>query len=180
MNHTRDRLVLVAAAALCCAPGAVAQENLGPNPPPAGIPTPQPPGQPEPRYIQPTWTIEAEPAMWYVAPGGFIQLPGGITVSSELLLQDLNLDNPRPSPFMELHVREEFWRLTVSGVEFQTHGRGSVQQSTGTVGGQSFAPGTPVSSSLDFASFKVEAGYRLKVSGLLAGENVPDYFAMWE
>jgi hypothetical protein len=148
---------------------------------PGGAPAEGPGEPPIPpkqlKYIQPPWHIQFEPEVWYVAPGGTLRLPGG---SAEENLANFNLDNPRVSPLGSLSVREGDWRLAVGGMAFSTNDRGSVQGDSGNMGGQPFVPGTPVTSSLDFTTFQMEAAYRLPVSGLLAGDPIPDFYATWE
>jgi len=177
----------VAASAVLIA-GAAAQDQPAPNAPePPASPGAAVPGNPPPehekppltqaRFAQPTWHIEVEPEVWYAAPGGTIRLPGSTATTRP---EFFNLDSPRVSPMATVQVRDGDWRLAVSGMTFSEQDRGSVRGGSGEFGGRAFAPGDRVISTLDFSTFQMEAGYRLPVSGLLAGENVPDFFAMWE
>jgi hypothetical protein len=129
------------------------------------------------RFAQPAWRIQFEPEVWFCAPGGEFRLAGSTSSSR---VEFFNLDDPRVSPMGTLHVRDGDWRLAVSGMTFAERDRGTVKQFTGEFGGQAFTPGTRVVSTLDFTSAQFEVGYRLPVSGLLAGENIPDFFATWE
>jgi hypothetical protein len=115
--------------------------------------------------------------VWFAAAGGNVRLPGS---RESAQLETFNLDNPRMSPMGSLQVRDGDWRLAVSGLAFSTRDRGTVRGDFGEIGGQGFVPGTPVTSTMDVASFQFQAGYRLPVSGLLAADIVPDFYATWE
>src|SRR5262245_16684356 len=71
-------------------------------PPPASAPEVKPPI--DPMELAPKWTLRFEPAAWYVAPGGKLQLPssGG---GQKIRVENLDLDNPRLSPFVAGDIR---------------------------------------------------------------------------
>lgn len=163
-------LLLILAALV---PSARAQEVPG---------TKEPPGQPtgdlgDPRYIQPTWKIQFQPSVWYDSPGGKLRFPGG---STEVQMQDINLDSPRISPYAELHLRDGNWRLGFSGSAVSLSDRGAIQTQSTTIGSIPIAAGDRTVSSFDFATFQAEVGYRLPVGGLLTGKNDPDFYTTWE
>jgi hypothetical protein len=108
-----------------------------------------------------TWTLRAEPSIWYVAPGGHFKLPGLPSGGEELFMSDVNLDSPRVSPFVELHLRAEDWLLSFSGFAFSADSRASTADFSGFVGEHPFSPGDRLESSLDFVSAQFQAGYRI-------------------
>lgn len=105
------------------------------------------------------WTLQFEPAAWYVAPGGKIRTPGTPTSVDRAELADLNLDSSRFTPFGELHLRSEDWRVTVSGFAFSESDRGATQVISGQIGSLVYGPGDRLVSSLDIAAFEASAGY---------------------
>jgi hypothetical protein len=107
-----------------------------------------------------TFTIQVEPVAWYVAPGGNLTLPGSAPGSERVPMADLNLDSPRLSPYVELHLLQDDWRFTLSGFSFSESDRGAVQSSAGQIGDLPFAAGDRLVSSLDFWSAEAEVAWR--------------------
>jgi hypothetical protein len=139
-----------------------------------------PPGQGQPAAAEPAprpardfftvpserWTIQFEPAAWYVAPGGKATLPGSPSGTPMMDVADLNLDSPRFTPFGELHLRAEDWRVTLSGFAFSEDDRGAAQAFSGRIGSLPFSTGDRLVSSLDIAVFEANAGYRFRPPAL--------------
>lgn len=179
----RARLLVVA---LLLAPAAaVAQEReLSFRPAPTDRPAEldlsgalAPPEKPS-LFYQPNWNVQIEALGWFVAPGGFVQLPGGTTTQ---WLKDFNSDSPHESPFFNINVRENDWRLSLSAAVYDSSGRTSVQGAPGSIGAVPFNTGDPATISLDFTTFQAEVGYRLPVSGRVReGRPHPTFFSTWE
>jgi hypothetical protein len=108
------------------------------------------------------WTIQFEPSVWYVAPGGKLRLPGsaGAGGGDKLEIRGLNQDSPRLSPYGELHARNGDWRLAVSGFRYEGDDRGTVMGSGGQIGSLAFAPGEQLRTSLTFTSVEMLGAYR--------------------
>lgn len=106
-----------------------------------------------------SWTIQFEPAAWFVAPGGEVTLPGSPDGVKMTALVDLNLDSPRWTPSGELHLRSGDWRITVSALAFSASDRGATPQASGQVGSLTYAAGDRLRSSLDLFVFEATAAY---------------------
>jgi opacity protein-like surface antigen len=108
------------------------------------------------------WTIDFEPAAWYVSPGGKIRLPGTPAAGNGQKLDagSMNLDSPRLSPLGELHLRHADWRLSASAFGFDTDGRAVVADEAGQWGSLAFSPGDEIDASLDFRSADFLVAYR--------------------
>lgn len=109
----------------------------------------------------PGWTIQFEPSAWYVAPGGQVLLPGATRAPEQQRIEVIDLDNPRLSPFAEVHVRRGPWRFTGGGFGFAMAAHQAAAQEAGQIGDVFFDAGDVVSSRLDFSSFEATAGYRV-------------------
>lgn len=98
------------------------------------------------------YTIRFEPSVWYAAPGGKLRMPGAPASAPQLLLEDFNLDRPRLSPFGELHVRSDDWRVSISGFAVSLNNQASQASQAGQVGPVPFAAGDRFISSVSVAS----------------------------
>lgn len=138
-------------------------------PPPASTAPPEPPAAPTPTpaatpadffSTQPErWTIQFEPAAWYVAPSGQVFLPGAPQGAPRSDFADLNLDSPRFTPFGELHLRSDQWRITLSGFAFSEQDRSATQVFTGQIGRLPFTAGDRLVSSFNIGAFEASGGY---------------------
>ena len=78
----------------------------------------------------------------------------------QVFASELNLDSPRPSPYFELHLRRDRWRLGTSGFWFSQADRIAGVVEATQLGTLSLVPGDRARSSLDFWSFEAVAAYR--------------------
>jgi opacity protein-like surface antigen len=111
-------------------------------------------------FSQEDWTIQVEPAAWYVAPGGKLNMARTGIGGDRLFLSDLNTDSPRFSPFVEAHLKFDRARLTVSG--FSLSARGVAPAAIdGLIGGTPTAAGDELRTKLDFTSFEATGAYQV-------------------
>jgi hypothetical protein len=151
--------ILPAILAFTLAAQAQPEQSAGGLPPPGAVVKGIGTGEgPAPRE---SWMLRFEPSVWYVAPSGRFKLPGMPEGADEIWAADLNLDSPRASPFLELHVRAEEWMFSLSGFAFSAGDRESTAEFSGFLGSHPFSEGDRLSSSLDFVSGQVQAAYRL-------------------
>lgn len=108
------------------------------------------------------WTLQLEPLVHYVAPAGDIRLPNSSGVKSkEVSVDDLNLDDPRISPFGEIHFRREKWRISLSGFAYSLDDRTEVSTESFQFGDLAISSGDRIESSLDFWTLEAVASYRV-------------------
>jgi opacity protein-like surface antigen len=105
---------------------------------------------------QSDWVLQVEPSAWYAAPGGELRLPGG---GQKMGFEELNLDSPRWSPTLELNIRDGRWRFVFGASHVAADDRGVIAEDAGRIGGLSFDAGDPLSSSLDYTTVEMSAGY---------------------
>ena len=105
---------------------------------------------------QSDWVLQVEPSAWYAAPGGELRLPGG---GQELGFEQINLDSPRWSPTVEVNVRDDKWRFVFGASCFAAHDRGSLAEDAGQIGSLAFAEGDSLSSSMEYTTVEMSAGY---------------------
>ena len=76
------------------------------------------------------WVFDIEPAAWFVGASGRVVLPLETTTgnSSKQRLVDLNMDNPRFEPLVEVNARRGDWRGTLRAAYF-----GAERDATGAV-----------------------------------------------
>lgn len=110
---------------------------------------------------KPRWTIEVEPAVYYVAPGGDLRLPSSAGRGDKVKIDSLNLDSPRVSPYLEFTVKPSRWGVTASGFWFETNNDESTQSESGQIGSIAFAPGDRLESQMTFWSAEAQVLYRL-------------------
>jgi len=118
------------------------------------------------------WKLRAEPAVWFLGPGGSLRLPtfapaSTIPANSEdkFELTDLKIDTPEASPFAEVHLSRGDWRLTLRGVSMSGE-EDFESASNGNVGDFSYFSGDSIRVDFDYAQFEGEVGYLLKNAAL--------------
>lgn len=118
------------------------------------------------------WSIRAEPAMWFLAPGGSLRLPtfaagSSVPADSEdtFEIADLKIDTPEASPFAEVHLSRGDWRFSLRGVSMS-----GVEDfdsaADGNVGDFSYVAGDAIRVDFDYAQFEGEVGYIVKQAAL--------------
>lgn len=121
-----------------------------------------------PSRVDPAWTVQVEPSMWYVSPSGKIKLPissgsgpGSFTTGGdEVDVSRLNLDSPRFEPAGELHISSERWRFSFSGSTYGLDRNGTVADSSFRLGSVPVAAGDRLDVSYDFTTVELTGGYR--------------------
>jgi hypothetical protein len=103
------------------------------------------------------WTIQLEPMAWYSSPSGRISMPGG---GDKVRVERLNLDTPMVTPYGEVHVNLDSWRLSFSGGGYASD-REFAADSSFTLGNVAVSSGDPVELDFDFLTAEASAGYRL-------------------
>ncbi len=106
------------------------------------------------------WTIQFEPSAWFVAPAGRVRMPGSGGANKHLFISDLNLDSPRASPYFELHLRRDRWRIGLSGFWLSESDRTADVRNTSQFGTLSLLSGDRVKSSINLWSVEAMAAYR--------------------
>jgi hypothetical protein len=139
----------LAAIAVAAASGAIASAQEAPPDaaqaaPPANDRRPRP------------WSLQIEPAVWFAAFGGDVNIGG----AGDVDVETLDVDDPNASPAGELHFRRERWTFTLFGAgvsaDDDTNARDAFE-----AGGIAVAEGDPVSTELDFITMHATVGYRL-------------------
>ncbi len=120
--------------------------------------------QEEPDTINPVeepWTLDFEPAGWYVAANGNVRLPGSAAAGNgqTFTVKELNLDSPRIMPLGEFQLRRGDWRFRLMGSGLDMDNRGTTSTFAGQIGDASFSPGDTVRSSLEAMTFAVDTQY---------------------
>jgi hypothetical protein len=106
--------------------------------------------------------LSAEPALWYMAPGGDIRFPTTTGApTQEVNGDDINMDSPRLSPFFELNINAPRWGATFRGVTMSANSRGFTPSASVQLGDTLLAGGTTAESSLDYLQLEAEARYAL-------------------
>ncbi|MGP1273060.1 MAG: hypothetical protein ACTS22_06985 [Phycisphaerales bacterium] len=108
----------------------------------------------------PQWTIELEPSVWYAAPNGEIEFPGGGFVEGDVV----NVDSPGLSPRLETHLRIGRVTVTASGSLIEASGD-AVLVDPITIGATTFASGDRLASKLRLDTAALFAGYRVAEFG---------------
>jgi opacity protein-like surface antigen len=118
--------------------------------------------------LVPKWTVQIEPSVWFVSPGGDMRLPAGASATSspEFEIADLNIDSPRLSPFGKVHLRSGNWTLGLMGFGYSID-RSAVLGRDLRVGNAIGLAGEKLRTSFDFASFEATGGYRLLETDLV-------------
>lgn len=105
------------------------------------------------------WTIQFEPSVWFAAPAGRFQI-GGEGKANRVTAAELNLDSPRASPYFELHLRRDRWRIGISGYWLSESDRSAQVADPTQLGEFSILSGDRVKSSLDQWSVEAVVAYR--------------------
>lgn len=107
------------------------------------------------------WTVRFEPAVWFVGASGDLRLPGTEASGNgqKLDMGDLNLDSPRASPFGELHLKREPWRITLSALAFSTGDRDFAPGGPGQLGPIAYDAGDVLDLSMEYVTFAATGGY---------------------
>jgi hypothetical protein len=134
------------------------------------------------RLIDPAWTVQAEPSVWYVAPSGKVKLPvksgsgpGSFTTEGdEVRLERLNLDSPRFEPTGELHLSFDRWRVTFSASTFDLERTATTADTSFRLGSVAVAAGDIFSTELELTTVEVTGGYRLWGRDFRAGSRHPE------
>lgn len=158
MHHsTPIRRVLAAAPVLLLASAAWAQSPEAAPPAALSAPAAQ------------DWTIKIEPSAWFASPGGKVRMPGAAG-QFETRLEDLNLDSPRVSPFLEVHLRTGDWTITASGAVISLDDRGQTARATGGIGSLPYAAGDRIKANLDYITAELTAAHPVTLPESLAGK----------
>jgi hypothetical protein len=126
------------------------------------------------------YTLRFEPSAFFAAPGGKLRLAGSPIGGDTVRLENLDLDVPRISPFVELHLRSDNWRFSVSGFETSLHDRGSVQLQSGQIGTLLYNPGDQLTSSMNFGTGEVVVARELGAPDSISGKKDPDFSVGFE
>lgn len=108
------------------------------------------------------WTLEFHPGIWYAGLSGDVKLPRSASGPSSVvdLVDDLDLDEPRVSPFGELNLAKGKWTIALRGFNYGNDGTATLS-SSGSLGDVDFVPGSTLRSSFDTTVIEIEGGYRL-------------------
>lgn len=116
-----------------------------------------------PDLSRPKLTLSVEPSVWYVAPGGQIRFPSvAASLTDDIRLENINMDSPRLSPFVELNVHSgSRWGGTLRVVTMSANSRGFTTSSPMQFGDTALPGGTTASTSLDYLQAEAEVRYAL-------------------
>jgi len=107
------------------------------------------------------FALRISPRVWFMAPGGRLILPGEVDGGRDIDVEQLNLDSPRVSPYLEVEARfADRWSATLSGFAFSIENETSSPVSR-TVGDVKIATGDPLSSELRFEGGDLTLGYAI-------------------
>lgn len=108
------------------------------------------------------WTLQFEPSVHYIAPTGDLKLPNGSNIETEeASIEDFNLDDPRLSPYGEVHFRRDKWRISISGLWYSLEDRTESADESFQFGNLAIAAGDEIESSLDFWTLEAVGSYRV-------------------
>jgi hypothetical protein len=111
------------------------------------------------------WVFQAQPSIWYVSPGGRLTMPGSPPGTPRTRLIDLNLDNPRASPLLELNGWYGDLTLHLDAAYYRTS-RQAVADRDGSVGPITFQEGEAISTRFQYTSVDATVGHRIAEFGL--------------
>ncbi len=118
--------------------------------------------------------IELAPRAWYTSPSGKFKLPSSTTAGNSVRVEDLNLDEPRVSPYGEVIFRIGDFRLNFSGAEYSAD-RGGTAPSAFRIGDVTVNAGDQTQSKFEFTTFTISGGYRFYEHDFgKAGGGAPD------
>ncbi len=106
------------------------------------------------------YTVQAQVRAWYLSPAGKLSLPSSTgTAGGYIRTNDLDLDQPRVSPFGEVSIKADAWRFTFSGATYDlTHS--AAAPFAFTLGSTPVAGGAAFRMNFDYSTFNLSAGYR--------------------
>ncbi len=162
--------LLALAALAAAAPRAAAQPTA-----PATPDTPDWPTLTDPY----AYTVQVQPRAWYVSPAGKLTLPSSTPAAGgNIRLNDLNLDQPRVSPFGEISLKADEWRFTLSGANYEiTHD--ATAPFAFTLGSTPVAGGAAFRMNFDYAMFGANVGYRFYTHDFgKQGGGTPDAYVL--
>jgi hypothetical protein len=108
------------------------------------------------------WTLQFEASVHYIAPTGDLKLPNSANVETEeASVEDFNLDDPRLSPYGEIHFRRDKWRISISGLWYSLEDRTESADESFQFGDLAIASGDEIESSLDFWTLEAVGSYRV-------------------
>lgn len=141
--------------------GALAQDAAGAEVAAAAEPiSPEPVSIP--LSIMDGWTLQFELLAHYIAPAGDITMPNSSGMDSEdVSVDEVNIDDNRVSPYIDLHLRRDKWRISVSGFWFSLDDRGATADETFQFGDLAIAAGDELESSFDFWTLEAVGSYRV-------------------
>lgn len=108
-----------------------------------------------------TLSLSVEPGVWYLAPGGQFRFPSASS-SDHIHAEDINMDNPRLSPFVELNVNAgSRWGGTLRAVTMAANSREFTTAAPLQFGDTALPSGTTARASFDFLQVEAEVRYAL-------------------
>ncbi|MFN0011490.1 MAG: hypothetical protein ACKVS8_07585 [Phycisphaerales bacterium] len=106
------------------------------------------------------YVVQLQPRVWYVSPGGKLSLPSTTGVAGGYIrTNDLDLDQPRISPYAEMSIKADAWRFTFSGADYSLS-HDATAPFAFTLGSTPVAGGAAFHTDFDFATFNLSAAYR--------------------
>lgn len=121
----------------------------------------------DPDYPRP-WTVQIEPAVWFVASSGKVKLPvtsgsgpGGFTTDGDnVRLSTLDLDSARLRATGEVHINADLWRFTFSGADASVSRDNLIATSAFRLGAVAVAPGDSLDIEFSLGTYEVSVGYQ--------------------
>ncbi len=106
------------------------------------------------------YTVQAQVRMWYLSPAGKLGLPStNGAAGAYMRTNDLDLDQPRISPFAEVSMKAAAWRFTFSGANYDLSHNATAPFAF-TLGSTPVAGGTAFRMDFDYSTFNLTVGYR--------------------
>jgi len=165
---------LAAGAPLCAAHAqdkAPVSQDAAPGAQPVDPTVPREQGEANPAA---GWTVNVEPALWWVSPSGRARLPAsGATRSDRIKLSALNLDNPRFTPAGAVSINADKWRFSFNGASYNED-RQATADSSFQFGDVAASAGDRLHTSFDYSTFEVTGGYRVLAYDFKARSENPE------
>lgn len=172
-------------AALACAPGTVLGQTVAAA---GSAAAPAPAHSPEPKLF-PTnrWSVRLEPQVWYVAPEGDLNMPGGASGTPPLPLSVLEAEEPKASVAGQVTIRipqneesrwgtDDFWKsgwfFSVGGASFSGDSTGTAPAGGFTIGSLAIAGSAAVSTQFEWSTFHAMVGKWIAGSDFGTGGDV--------
>ncbi len=145
----------------CLAAVALAIPALAAPADPAPATTPAPAAPDWPALTNPDdYTVQAQVRMWYLSPAGKLSLPSTNGASGAYMrTNDLDLDQPRISPYGEVSMKADAWRFTFSGANYDLSHSATAPVAF-TLGSTPVAGGSAYRMDFDYSTFNLSVGYR--------------------